>query len=421
MYDIVIKNGLCLMDGEFIECNVGINGKRIVYIGRDDVVGDVVIDAHRFFVLPGFFNAHTHAAMSMLRSYAEGLPLKEWLEEIWKVESQLDERDVYWGTMLACLEMLRSGTTCFADMYIHMDSVAEAVGEFGLRAVLGYGMADRGDKERAEEELSTALTFASKWNDSFEGRIKCMLTPHAPYTCSPDFLEKVAEVSRKMGLVKHIHVAETLWEVREIKKRYGRRPLQLLDEIGFLDEKTVLAHAVWLTDSEIRTVAEKRASVAHCPASNMKLSSGIARIAEMLDAGINVCLGTDGAASNNLLNVFAEMRIAALLQSLRGKMIDAMKIIEMASTNGYAAYGLNSGAIQPGKLADIVIVRKSANHYPLYDFASSIVFGSLGCEVETVIVDGEIVMEDEVILTVDEERIISNVERRASRFDMKQL
>ncbi len=416
MYDLVIKNGLCFVQNRFIECNIGVNKNKIVYIGKNDVSGDIEIDANSSLVLPGLFNAHTHAAMTMLRGYAESLPLRDWLEKVWRIEAELSERDVFWGTMLACLEMVKSGITCFSDMYIHMDSVAEAVGEFGMRAVLGYGMADRGSEERAEKELDIALRFISSWDGSFEGRIMCTLTPHAPYTCSPDFLRKVAEVSEERNIVKHIHIAETLWEVKEVKKKYGKRPLELLNDIGFLDNRTVIAHAVWLSDDEIKSLAKKRASVVHCPVSNMKLSSGIARVAEMLDAGVNVCLGTDGAASNNTLNMFVEMRVAALLQLLRKRPLQALQILKMATENGYKAYFINGGALEVGKLADVVILKKNFSYYPLYNIQNSIVFASYGCEVDTVIVDGEIVVEDGIVLTVDEDRIISNIERRASRF-----
>ncbi len=415
MYDLVIKDGLCFVNGEFTSCNIGINGNEIVYVGKNEVSGEVEINASNHFVLPGLFNAHTHAAMTLFRSYAEGLPLVDWLKKIWKVEAKLRKSDVFWGTMLACLEMIKTGTTCFADMYIHMDGVAEAVGEIGIRAVIGYGMADRGDEERKREELEVGLDTVSKWNGAFEGRVTCMLTPHAPYTCSEEFLKEVAEVSRDRNLIKHIHVSETLWEVKEIKKKYGCRPVEFLNKIGFIDEKTVLAHAVWLSNEEIEILAEKNASVASCPSSNLKLSSGIAKLHEIMRGGVNVCLGTDGAASNNTLNMFAEMRIASLLQLLRGKTISSKEMIEISSKNGYKAYNIKGGEISSGKLADMIVVKRRFNHTPMHDPGSSIVFSSYGCEVDYVIVNGNIIVDSGELLTADEEKIVSKAEEVALR------
>ncbi len=412
MHDIVIKNGLCFINGEFIEANIGIDGNKISYVGKDDVKGEIELDASEKFVIPGMFNTHTHAAMTLFRGYAEGLELTAWLEKIWSVEAKLDEKAVYWGSLLACLEMLKSGVTAFADMYIHMDTVAEAVGESGIRAIIGYGMADRGDESRAEEELKIAENLL-KWDGSFGGRLKCMLTPHAPYTCTPEFLSRISELAKKRGLIKHIHLSETLWEVREIKKRYGTRPAELLESIGFLDENTVVAHAVWLTDNEIQLLAQKKVSVAHCPSSNLKLSSGIAKVAEMLKAGINVSLATDGAASNNTLNLFQEMRIAALLQNLRKKALPPSVWVKMATENGYKAYNMFGGVLKRGALADVVIVDKALQYHPLHDAASSMVFASAGCEVSDVIVDGELVVEEKIVLSMDEDRILNRTEKVA--------
>ncbi len=414
MHDIVVKNGLCFINGEFTKANIGIDGGRISYVGRDDVRGDIELDAAEKFVLPGMFNAHTHAAMTLFRGYAEGLELTAWLEKIWSVEARLDEKAVYWGSLLACLEMLKSGVTAFADMYIHMDAVAEAVGESGIRAIIGYGMADRGETERAERELEIAKDLL-KWDGSFGGRLRCMLTPHAPYTCTPEFLERIDEVSKERGLIKHIHLSETLWEVREIKRRYGMRPAELLESIGFLDGMTVVAHAVWLTDHEIELLARRGVSVTHCPSSNLKLSSGIARVEEMLRAGINVSLATDGAASNNMLNIFQEMRIAAQLQNLRKKVLSPSVWLRIATENGYKAYNMFGGVLKKGALADVVTVERSFRHHPVHDPASSIVFASTGCEVSDVIVDGELVVEEGVVLSMDEDRVLKRAERVAEK------
>uniref|UniRef100_A0A7C3MCM3 5-methylthioadenosine/S-adenosylhomocysteine deaminase n=1 Tax=Archaeoglobus fulgidus TaxID=2234 RepID=A0A7C3MCM3_ARCFL len=412
MHDIVIRNGLCFVNGKFTECSIGVDGNRITHVAKEVEKGEIEINASGCIVMPGCFNAHTHAAMTLMRGYAEGLPLREWLGKIWELEARLDDEAVYWGTMLACVEMLKSGVTAFSDMYIHMDAVAEAVGEAGMRAVLGYGMADRGDEERAKKELEAGVDFAEKWNGSFEGRIKTMLTPHAPYTCSPEFLKRVGEVAGEKGLLKHIHVSETLWEVREIKKRFGKRPVELLDSISFLDSNTVLAHAVWLSDREIEILAEKNVSVAHCPTSNLKLSSGIAKVPELFEMGVNVSIGTDGAASNNMLSVLSDARTGALLQNLRGKSLSPVHWLRMSTENGYRAYKINGGKIAEGHLADIAVFRKTCRNSPMHNPAAMLFVENKAIHV---LVDGVLVMEDGILVNVEEEKVIEKAEEAARK------
>ncbi len=420
MFDVAIKNGLCFIDGRFLEANVGIEGNRIAYVGKDEISGDLEIDASDKFVLPGLFNAHTHLAMTLFRGYAEDMPLMDWLEKkIWRVERKLTPDDVYWGSMLGILEMLKTGTTAFSDLYIHMDEVAKAVGETGIRAVLCYGMADRGDEEKARRELEIGTEFVRNWNGAFNGRIKAIYGPHAPYTCTPEFLKAVKEKAREMKTLVHIHVSETKQEVEEIERRYGKTPVRLLDDIGFLDEKTVIAHAIWLDDEELTILRKRGVSVAHCPVSNLKLSSGIARITDMLRLGINVCLGTDGAASNNTYNLFEEIKLTSLLQKVKTGRADALKakdVLKMATRNGYKAYGLEGGELRQGMLADVVLIERRFNHCPVYEPVHSIVYASYGCEVSHVIVDGELIVEDGIVLTMDEDRVIDRVERLKEKF-----
>ncbi len=420
MFDVAIKNGLCFIDGKFLEASIGIEGNRIAYVGRDEISGDLEIDASDKFVLPGLFNAHTHLAMTLFRGYAEDMPLMDWLEKkIWRAERKLTPEDVYWGSMLGILEMLKTGTTAFSDLYIHMDEVAKAVGETGIRAVLCYGMADRGDEEKARRELEIGTEFVKNWNGAFNGRIKAIYGPHAPYTCTPEFLKAVKEKAKEMETFVHIHVSETKREVEEIERRYGKTPVRLLDEIGFLDDKTVIAHAIWLDDEELAILKNRGVSVAHCPVSNLKLSSGIARVTEMLRLGINVCLGTDGAASNNTYNLFEEIKLTSLLQKVKTGRADALKareVLEMATKNGYRAYGLEGGELRQGMLADVIVIERRFNHSPVYDPIHSIVYASYGCEVSHVIVDGELIVEDGIVLTIDEDKVVDKVERLKEKF-----
>ena len=261
MFDVAIKDGVCFIDGKFIKANIGIEGNKITYVGKDEISGDLEIDASRKFVLPGLFNAHTHLAMTLFRGYAEDMPLMDWLEKkIWKAERKLTSKDVYWGSMLGILEMLKTGTTAFSDLYIHMDEVAKAVGETGIRAVLCYGMADRGDRERAEMELKIGTEFIKSWNNAFNGSINAIYGPHAPYTCTPEFLREVKSRANELNTLVHIHVSETKHEVDEVRRRYGKTPVRLLDEIGLGRERVRMvnlssAMAVQFAE-EIRSMTE---------------------------------------------------------------------------------------------------------------------------------------------------------------------
>ncbi len=420
MFDVAIKDGICFIDGRFVEANIGIEGNRIAYVGKEEAAGDLEIDASGKFVLPGLFNAHTHLAMTLFRGYAEDMPLMDWLEKkIWRAERKLTPKDVYWGSMLGILEMLKSGTTAFSDLYIHMDEVAKAVGETGIRAVLCYGMADRGDKEKAERELRIGTEFIRNWNGAFNGRIKAIYGPHAPYTCTPEFLKEVKAKARELSTLVHIHVSETKREVEEIKKRYGRTPVRLLNDIGFLDDCTIIAHGIWLDDEELEILRSRSVSVVHCPVSNLKLASGIARVVDMLELGINVCLGTDGAASNNTYNLFEEIKLTSLLQKVATGKADALHakdVLKMATGNGYRAYKINGGELEQGKLADVILLDRRFNYCPVYDPLHSIVYASYGCEVSHVIVDGELIVEDGIVLTMDEDRVVERVERLKEKF-----
>lgn len=416
MADIIIKNGYILtMDPaqEDIERGVVvIDGGIVTQVAEStNETADTVIDAKGGVVMPGLVNTHTHAGMTLFRGYADDLALSDWLENhIWPAEAQLTENDLYVGTKLACLEMIRSGTTAFVDMYIHVDKVARAVEESGMRAALSYGMIDLGDETRAESELKEGRRFVKEWNGRADGRITTMYGPHAPNTCSREFLIKVKAQAKQDNAKIHIHVLETEAELNQMKEQFGMCSVNMLDEIGFLDSDVVAAHCVWLSDGDIDILSECGVNVSHNPVSNMKLASGIAPVPKMLARGVNVSLGTDGCASNNNLNLFEEMKMAALLHKVDTSdptVLPARQVLEMATINGARAMGTNNGILKVGCMADVIIVDMDKPHLtPIYDIPSHLVYSASGGDVRTTIVNGEVLMDDYKVLSMDEGNII---------------
>lgn len=401
---------------------IAINNDRLHYVGPVDGLpagwqADTVIEAGDMVALPGLVNAHTHAAMTLLRSYADDLPLKQWLEEkIWPREDRLEREDIYWGSKLALLEMIRSGTTTFADMYFHMDAVAEAVVEAGLRASLCQGLI--GLQDTSNKRLEAGISLVKEWHGAGEGRITTMLGPHAPNTCTPEYLTRVAETAAGLGVGLHIHLAETRGEVEDVKARYGATPVALVNKLGLLDLSVLAAHCVHLTTEEIAILAEKKVGVAHCPESNLKLASGVAPVKEMLAAGVNVAIGTDGASSNNNLDMVAETRTAALLaKGITGDptVVPAHQALVMATLNGARALGLEKeiGTLEAGKKADLILVDMRQPHLmPPNDVEANLVYAARGSDVDTVIVNGKILMTRGEVKTLDAEEIYAQVTKR---------
>ncbi|MHB8156011.1 MAG: amidohydrolase [Desulfocucumaceae bacterium] len=407
------------------EGEIAIEGQNIVGVGPagsapEGFEPDRTIDAKDMLALPGFVNSHTHAAMTLLRSYADDLPLMKWLEEkIWPLESKLEEEDVYWGSLLCCLEMIRSGTTTFADMYFYMDQVAMAVEKAGIRANLSRGMIGVGPEAQAALDYSRG--FVSRWHNKADGRITVRLGPHAPYTCPPDYLEKVIALAKELKVGIHIHLAETLSEVDEIADKYGMTPIQLVDSLGLFELPVLAAHCVHLDKKDIEILAEKKVGVAHNPESNMKLASGVAPVCALLEYGVTVGLGTDGAASNNNLDMLEEMRSAALLQKI--SMMDPLALpsfeaLSLATTGGARALGMGDqlGMIKKGMKADIILMDTRKPHlFPRHDWIANVVYAAQSSDVDTVIINGNIVMEGRRVLTIDEDEVYEQVQRRAER------
>ncbi len=378
-----------------------------------------VIKANNLLVLPGLINAHGHAAMTLFRSYADDLPLKQWLEEeIWPVEEHLTADDVYWGTMLALTEMIRGGTTTFTDMYFFMDSVAEAAAESGIRAVLSRGMI--GLSDGADTALQESEVFIKNWHGAAEGRISVLLGPHAPYTCPPTFLKQVADLATRTGRPLQIHLSETKGEVEESVREHGLTPPKLLYNIGFFDLPVLAAHCVHVSDEDIELLAEKKVTVAHNPGSNLKLGSGIAPLAKMIASGIRVGIGTDGASSNNNLDMIEEMRLASLLAkgiAMDPTLVNAAQTIRLATSTGAKALFLeNTGSIKVGYKADLIGLRYDRAHLtPMHDPLAQTVYAASAADVDMVMVDGKVLLERGELKTLDEEKIRFEASRCAER------
>lgn len=411
-------------DPDAIKGDLAIKGDRILKVGAEgelppDWKPERVIDGKDYLCLPGLINCHTHAAMTLLRSYADDLPLKAWLEDkIWPMEDRLTPEDVYWGTMLAIVEMIESGTTTFSDMYFFVEQTAEAVEKSGMRACLARGLVGTGPQ--GESGLQDSKELLEKWQGAADGRVSIWLGPHAPYTCPPDYLEKVLELAQAYKAGIHIHVAETADEVGQIGALYGKTPVGYLQDCGVFQFPTLAAHCVHLTDDDLAVLAENRVGVAHNPESNMKLASGIAPIPQLLSAGVTVGVGTDGASSNNNLDMLEEMRSAAFLHKVAQMdplALPAFQAFSMATSGGAKALGLQDvGLLKPGYKADIILVNlHQAHFYPRNNLVSHLVYAASGSDVDTVIIDGQIIMEERKVLTIDKERVIQEVEERAQR------
>jgi 5-methylthioadenosine/S-adenosylhomocysteine deaminase len=423
MAKILLKNGEVLSsEGQVGKADIAVTDGVITKVGvvEPDWPAERVIDCTDRLVLPGFVNTHTHAAMTLFRSYADDMALMDWLQtKIWPAEANLTGEDVYWGTLLAIAEMLKTGTTTFADMYFFMTDVAEAVAQSGIRAVLARGMA--GVTPSAGQALTESEELFRGWHGGADGRITVMLGPHAPYTCPPDYLKKVIALAQRLGAEIHIHLAETLGEVEECRKNYGKSPIGLMNELGLFEQGVLAAHCVHLSAADIAVMAEKGVRVAHNPGSNMKLASGIAPLPELLAAGVCVGLGTDGTASNNNLDMLEEARLAALLHkvnTLDPLVVPAAKAVELATSSGATAVGLGrvTGRLAPGYRADIAIWSMAATRwYPRHDRLSLLVYAANAADVDTVLVDGRILLDNGKLTTIDEEQLKYEVQKRGMR------
>ena len=403
----------------FENCALAVDQQKIVGIypqaeARSKFVADSVVDLGEHIVMPGLVNAHGHAAMSLLRGYADDLPLRPWLEEhIWPVEARvLSEQFVADGTDLAMAEMIKTGTTCFADMYFFADSVAEQVRRSGMRSQVGFTIFDfptAGGKD-PDDYIHKGLQL----RDSFKGDelIKIACAPHAPYTVGDETMRRIATYANELDMAVHIHCHETAQEVRDSLKLYSCRPLQRLDDLGILLPQTQLVHMTQIDQDDIRLIQDNNCHVVHCPESNLKLASGFCPVGKLIDAGINVAIGTDGAASNNDLDLFGELKTAALLaKAVAGDaaMLDAHAALRMATINGAKALGWEdqTGSLEAGKSADIIAVEiSSLSQKPLYNPASQLVYSNAGSQVTHSWVAGKALLKQRALMTLDEQNLI---------------
>ncbi len=417
---IVLKNILALLpDGDrdvIRETDIYIEGNRIASIGEkpEGFSEDKVIDGKDRFAIPGLVNCHTHSYMSFMRNVADDLSFMDWLfGSIDPIEQQMTDEDTYWGACLAIIEMMKSGTTCFNDMQMNIHQTTRAVKESGMRAVISRGLVGSGNDEAGQMRLKQAYEEKDAAADC--DRLTFMLGPHAPYTCDDGFMRIVSEEAKKNNMRIHVHLSESESEIEQIREKYHCTPIEMAEKNGLFDVPAVAAHCVQITEEDMDILKRRNVSVVTNPASNMKLGNGFAPVSGMLEKGINVCIGTDGAASNNSLNLFHEMSLLALIHKgvkRTPQCISAGETIRIATINGARALGLDGeiGSLEEGKKADIAILNlNTPSLTPRNNLIAGLSYSANGSEVETVIIDGKITMENRKILTMDEELVYKKI------------
>ena len=445
MVDVLIQHGIVVTvdpQRRIIEDGaVAIEGDKIVAVGKTEKVkkeyssAERVFDASRMMIMPGLIDCHVHLAQALIRGCADDVSLVEWLRErVWPLQGHYSKEDGKISALLCMLEMIKSGTVCFVESMLHtrygFDGIAEAVRQSGMRAVLsktvmdtvGYGtqkaIMHEGMIETRKQSLNEAVRMIRKWNGGADGRIHVWFGPRTPGGCSPELYREISQLAKEHHTGITMHLAEVKEDVKYTKKEFNLLPVEFAKSVDLLGPNVLLAHAVWLTSKEIHMLAKSNTRVCHCPASNMKLASGIAKVHEMLQAGVTVSLGCDGGPSNNCYDMIREMKLAALLHkvhSLDPLVMPAESVIEMATTNGSESIGLSNeiGAIMPGRKADVILIDLKKPHLtPLHNPISHLVYAANGSDVDTVIVNGKIVMENREVKTIDETWVMKEAEER---------
>ena len=389
---------------------------------EEEIRADHTIDGKYRLAIPGLINAHTHAYMTMFRNIADDVPFTKWLfDTISPLEDAMTAQESYYGALLANLEMIRTGTTSYVDMHMTPGESAKAAYDSGMRVCLTRGLVgDTRNDEGGLRRLKEALSDNEEWCDG--DRLMTMLAPHAPYTCGPDYLEYIASYAKENGFGLHIHLAEGINEIEGIREKYGITPIEYADRAGVFDVRTIAAHCVYLNDTDFEILKKKNVNVAVNPVSNMKLANGFSNVVRMLEEGISVCIGTDGAASNNSLNLFREMSIEALIHKGLNKdaiAVSAEDVLKMATLGGAKALGREKdlGRIEEGFKADLTLLDlRTPQLTPSNNLISALIYSCSGNEVDTVIVNGKILMEKKEVKTIDEEKLYFEMERIGSRY-----
>lgn len=400
--------------------DVLIKHDRIFKVGKnlsDHHSPEETLDCSNKAVLPGLINTHTHASMTAFRGISDNKLLEDWLhEDIFPAEDSLTEMDAYYGAMAASIEMLKTGTTCFSDMYFHMEQVADAVEDSGIRAVLAKGLTDIQEEQDLDDVLDQLVDLVGRQ------RIKPAIAPHSIYTCSEDLLLDSKEVADKFNLLYHIHLSETEEENSDSINNRGMTPTEYLDNLGILDENTVAAHGTHLTQDDVRALAQNSVGIAHNPSANLKLGSGIADIPELRKKGVKVGLGTDGPASNNNLNLFEEAKISALLHKREDpRVIDEQEILDMMTVEAAEILGIDDelGSIERAKKADLITIDlDSSEMRPFHGkrgIISNLIYSFSG-NISDTIVDGDVVVKNGEMVKNDEKQVLRELQRRAEKF-----
>lgn len=379
---------------------------------------DKKINAQKMLVMPGLVNTHTHLAMSIFRGYKTDKKLMDWLENaIYPVEEKLKPEDIYWNSYLSCLEMIKSGTTTCNDMYFGMNKTVEAIEDIGLRAIVAWCIKDDSIKDKLEKTRE----YAKIYNNLPDSKIKIFVSADAPHTCNPDTINLCVNLAKELNTGLHIHLAETLEEEIKIKSRYNKRSTEYLNDLNVFDVPVVLAHGIYLSDSDIEILKNIKGGISHNPISNCKLSSGICNVVKLKNSGINVGLGTDGIGSTTTMDMFEEMRTAAYLQKvniMEPSVITAYDILKMATIDGAKVLGMDDkiGSLKPGKKADMIFIKTDKLHMcPENDICYNIVYSANGADVEDVMIDGKIIMQNRKMVNVDEKQVMRQVKKIAKR------
>lgn len=429
---ILIRNGtLITMDGNgsIVSGDLLIEDGRIAAVGGTIDSADIVVDAQGCAVLPGFIQTHLHLCQTIFRGAADDLALIDWLRKrVWPMEAAHSAASVRASARLAIAELIKGGTTCALTMETvnHTDEVFRVVAETGFRATVGKCMMDKGDevpaelREDTEESISESIKIIERWHGKEAGRIRACFAPRFAVSCTAELLSRVGKLALERGVMIHTHASENLKECELVETESGMRNISYLNSVGLTGPHVVLAHCVHVNDAEMDTLKKTLTNVSHCPSSNLKLGSGLAPVKEMLDEGISVSLGADGAACNNRLDMFTEMRTAALLQKMRHgpEALPATRALRMATIDGAKALGLENeiGSLEKGKRADVIVVDLSGSHClpKSLDVVSSIVYSAQPADVRTAVIDGRLVMDERKLISMDDAEVAEEANREMS-------